>query len=132
MLLFKPKLTTPLDRLCDSLIFLLLLGIFGQMAAANVPWQRQYKIKPNQTARLTPADVVGPDGLVYPNWTKCGVQGGVSNAKVMLSVEDFGAKSDDDADDSDALAKACEAAGKRGGGAILLSEGTYYLDSTRP
>jgi len=128
MLLFKPKLTTPLDRLCDSLIFLLLLGIFGQMAAANVPWQRQYKIKPNQTARLTPADVVGPDGLVYPNWTKCGVQGGVSNAKVMLSVEDFGAKSDDDADDSDALAKACEAAGKRGGGAILLSEGTYYLD----
>ena len=65
---------------------------------------------------------------MYPNWTKCGVQGGIPNIKAVASIEDFGAKADDDADDSEALAKACEAAGKMGGGAVLLGEGTYYLD----
>jgi len=93
-----------------------------------VPWERQYKIKPNEKNRLTPADVLGPDGIVYPNWTKCGVQGGIPKVKAVTSIEDFGAKADDDADDSRALAKACEAAGKMGGGAVLLGEGIYYLD----
>lgn len=93
-----------------------------------IPWQRQYKIKPNEKDRLTPADVVGPDGIVYPNWTKCGVQGGIPKVEVVAKIEDFGAKANDDTDDSQALAKACEAAGKMGGGAVVLGEGTYYLD----
>jgi len=92
------------------------------------PWEGQYKIRPEQTDRLTPADVVGPDGIVYPNWTKCGVQGGIPDVEAFGTVEDFGAKADDDGDDSEALAKACEAAGEAGGGAVLLGEGTYYLD----
>ncbi|NUP99359.1 MAG: hypothetical protein HUU35_05830, partial [Armatimonadetes bacterium] len=29
------------------------------------PWTPQYKLRPDETARLTAADVVGPDGLVY-------------------------------------------------------------------
>ncbi|MHC4867642.1 MAG: glycosyl hydrolase family 28-related protein, partial [Planctomycetota bacterium] len=91
-------------------------------------WERQYKIKPSQKTRLTPADVLGPDGIVYPNWTKCGVQGGIPKAQAVVSIEDFGAKADDEVDDSEALAKACEAAGKMGGGAVLLGEGLYYLD----
>ena len=95
--------------------------------AAEAPWQRLYKIKPDQKARLTPADVVGPDGIVYPNWTKCGVQGGIPDVKVVAKIEDFGAKADDNTDDSQALAEACKAAGKNGG-VVLLGEGIYCLD----
>jgi hypothetical protein len=125
-----------LVRLAGTVIFLVLLGMFCHLANGNspikvgsaVPWERQYKIKPNEKARLTRADVLGPDGIVYPNWTKCGVQGGIPEARVVASIEDFGAKADDEADDSKALAKACQAAGKSGGGAVLLGEGLYYLD----
>jgi hypothetical protein len=117
-------------------IFLILFGIFSQSADGNsskrtesaIPWERQYKIKPNEKARLTAADVIGPDGIVYPNWTKCGVQGGIPKVKAVVSIEDFGAKANDQIDDSEALAKACLAAGKMGGGAVLLGEGLYYLD----
>ena len=136
MPLFRLRSVLPFDRLAGPLVLALFLGTFVHTATANsasqanaaVPWQRQYKIKPNETARLTPADVVGPDGLVYPNWTKCGVQGGIPDIKAVLSVEDFGARADDDADDSKALARACQAAAQKGGGAVLLGEGTYYLD----
>jgi len=104
---------------------------FGLMSvychAAEAPWARLYKIKPNEKDRLTAADVVGPDGIVYPNWTKCGVQGGIPEVKVVARIEDFGAKADDNTDDSQALAKACRAAGKNGG-AVLLGEGIYCLD----
>ncbi|MBM4049689.1 MAG: right-handed parallel beta-helix repeat-containing protein [Planctomycetes bacterium] len=92
------------------------------------PWDGQYKIRPDETQRLTPADVVGPDGIVYPNWTKVGVQGGIPQVKPFGRIEDFGGKADDDGDDSDALDKACRAAGEAGGGAVMLSAGTYYLD----
>ncbi len=97
-------------------------------AANAVPWERLYKIKPSETSRMTPADVLGPDGIVYPNWTHCGVQGGIPQVEPVNRIEDFGAKADDNLDDSSALAQACEAAGKKGGGAVLLGDGTYYLD----
>ena len=48
--------------------------------------------------------------------------------QTAVRIEDFGAKANDNNDDSQALAKACESAGKKGGGAVLLGEGTYYLD----
>ena len=119
-----------------AIIFLVLLGIFSRSADGSssnktrpeIPWERQYKIKPNEKARLTAADVIGPDGIVYPNWTKCGVQGGIPVVKAVVSIEDFGAKANDQIDDSEALVKACLAAGKMGGGAVLLGEGLYYLD----
>ncbi|MBN2272353.1 MAG: right-handed parallel beta-helix repeat-containing protein [Sedimentisphaerales bacterium] len=113
----------------------LFLSALSVQAQSPVPWERQYKIKASDTARLTPADVAGPDGIVYPNWTRCGVQplgplggGGIPNIKVAARIEEFGGTANDDADDSQALAKACEAAGDKGGGAVLLGEGTYYLD----
>ncbi len=95
---------------------------------SGIPWERQYKIRPQEKERLTPVDVVGPDGLVYPNWSRTGVQGGIPSVKVAASLEDFGAKANDDADDSEALRRACEAVGKKGGGAVLAGDGTYHLD----
>lgn len=92
------------------------------------PWTGQYKIKATDTARLTAADFVGPDGMAYPNWTRCGVQGGIPEVPVVNKIEDFGGQADDGKDDSDALSHACEAAGKKGGGAVLLGKGTYHLD----
>ncbi len=134
MRLSRFTIKIPLLHLTSSVILLsvmLNLSANGNSTtgAANAPpWKRQYKIKPEEKTKLTAADVVGPDGIVYPNWTKCGVQGGIPEVKAVASIEDFGARADDDADDSEALAKACRAAGEKGGGAVLLSEGVYYLD----
>ena len=96
--------------------------------AARPPWEGRYKIRPDQKARLTPADVVGPDGLVYPNWTRCGVPGGIPKVAVGARIEAFGGKANDGVDDSAALDRACRAVGGKGGGAVLLGPGTYHLD----
>jgi hypothetical protein len=134
MRLNRFTITAPLLHLTSSVILLSVMFSFladgkSTVRAANaLPWEGQYKIKSDEKARLTAADVVGPDGIVYPDWTKCGVQGGMPEVKAVATIEQFGAKADDDADDSEALAKACEAAGKMGGGAVLLGEGVYYMD----
>ncbi len=119
-----------LGHTCSSLVLGIALCAGTSAATAGdetVPWPHQYKIRPEQKDRLTAADVVGPDGIVYPNWTQCGVQGGIPTVNVVAKVEDFGARANDDVDDSQALHAACEAAG-RTGGAVLIGEGTYYLD----
>jgi len=130
MRLNRFTISTKLTYLICPVIVLLLSLTFASASetASAPPWQRQYKIKPDEKGRLTAADVVGPDGIVYPNWTKCGVQGGIPDVKTVVKIEDFGGKADDDNDDSEALAKACLAAGNKGGGAVLLGEGVYYLD----
>ncbi len=97
-------------------------------SSAQPPWPGQYKLRPTDKERLTEADVVGPDGLVYPNWTRCGVQGGIPKIPPFAPIEQYGGRANDEADDSAALQAACEAAGQAGGGAILLGPGTYYLD----
>ncbi|HQL08415.1 MAG TPA: glycosyl hydrolase family 28-related protein, partial [Lentisphaeria bacterium] len=91
------------------------------------PWPPQYKINPLETHRLTAADVVGPDGIVYPDWRRCGVEGGIPDIPAAARLSDFGAKADDDRDDSVALAAAC-AALPADGGAIILDAGTYHFD----
>jgi len=101
---------------------------FAQEAAPRPPWKGQYKIRPHEKDRLTPADVVGPDGVVYPNWTKCGVQGGIPAVRTVARIEDFGGRADDGKDDSPALDAACRAAGEKGAGAVALGAGTYHLD----
>jgi len=112
--------------------YLILSGTLSALAgdATNTPpWKGQYKIKPHETNRMTPADVLGPDGIVYPNWTKCGVQGGIPRVREVASIESFGGMPHDNADDSEALAKACEAIGKKGGGAVSLGQGIYRHDN---
>jgi len=108
-----------------------LLAIAASCCAAEFggrPWAGQYKIRPDQTERLTAADVVGPDGLVYPNWTKCGVQNDGPRTSRTVSLETAGGKADDDKDDSAALARACEQVGRAGGGVVTIGEGIWHLD----
>lgn len=85
-------------------------------------WPAQYKIKPNETSRLTEADVVGPDGIVYPNWTHVGVRGGIPNivVKARLAVSSG-------SEISETLEKEAAKLGQAGG-AILIPPGTFYLD----
>ncbi len=92
------------------------------------PWDATYKLRPDDTDRLTGADVVGPNGIVYPNWTRTGVQGDIPDVPAFCRIEDYGGRADDGTDDSAALDAACRAAGEAGGGAVLLSEGTWHLD----
>lgn len=92
------------------------------------PWPSLYKIKPDQKHRLTAADVVGPDGIVYPNWTRTGVQGGIPKVRAVATVEAHGGVANDGEDDAAALQKSCDTLGKSGGGAVVLGEGTYYLN----
>ena len=92
------------------------------------PWPAQYKIKPEEKGRLTAADVVGPDGIVYPDWTHAGVPGGIPRVAVRARAEEFGARPDDGKDDADALERAAESVGAKGGGVLLLAPGEYHLD----
>ncbi len=94
----------------------------------NPPFEGQYKIRPHEKEKLTAADLVGPDGLVYPDWRYAGVQGGIPRVPVKVRAADFGAKPNDQLDDSTALQKAVDAVGQGGGGAILLDAGVYQLD----
>ncbi len=118
-------------RLAARFAFLALLGPSVIQAAddpAETPWEGQYKIRADEQERLTEADVVGPDGLVYPDWTYAGVPGGIPDVPVQARLADFGGKPDDDRDDSAALERAAEQVGASGGGAVLLESGTYHLD----
>jgi hypothetical protein len=87
------------------------------------PYAGCYKIKPEETARLTAADVPGPDGIVYPDWRLAGVQGGIPDLPVAVRLE-----APPEQDIADSLEQACADAAKRGGGAVLIGTGTYYLD----
>lgn len=92
------------------------------------PFSGQYKIRPSEKEKLTAADVVGPDGIVYPDWRYAGVQGGIPDVPVKAKLADYQAVPDDGKDDSIALQQAVDAVGKLGGGAVLLDAGTYHLD----
>ena len=129
MLLYIP-LTRSRFHCIIGLLTIICLFSVSHAASREIkpPWEGQYKIKAHESGRLTPADVIGPDGIVYPNWTKCGVQGGITSVKAFATIEKFGGKANDNLDDSAALDRACRAAGKNGGGAVVLDEGTYYLD----
>jgi hypothetical protein len=70
----------------------------------------------------------GPDGLDYPDFRFAGVPGGIPQVPEFVRLADFGAVPDDGLDDSSALARAVAAAGKKGGGAVVIGPGLWHLD----
>jgi len=92
------------------------------------PWEGTYKIRAHETEKLTAADVVGPDGIAYPNWTNVGIPGGIPDLANTLSAADYGMVPNDEGDDSAALKKAVAALRDQGGGVLFIPEGVYYLD----
>lgn len=87
------------------------------------PWTPQYKIRPQETAKLTPADFPGPDGIVYPDFTYAGARAEVlaraGTAELKLAVRD-------DEDIYPALRKAVDGL-PAGGGTIRIPAGRFTM-----
>jgi hypothetical protein len=129
----KPRLT----------FLLALLLAASACSSSEAPWPSQYHISPWETDRLTAADVVGPDGIAYPDFTKAGVTGGIPDIKkkdvraeyAIFDVTNlaYGALADDNQPDDQAVAKACADAlanAAKGGKSILhFPAGTFHLSS---
>jgi len=92
------------------------------------PWEGTYKIRAHEIDKLTAADVVGPDGIAYPNWRNVGIPGGIPELGNSMTADAFGAIPDDDLDDSEALQAGIDHLENEGGGVLLIGEGTFYLD----
>ncbi|WP_224364706.1 carbohydrate binding domain-containing protein [Hyalangium versicolor] len=75
------------------------------------------------------ADVMGPDGIIYPDWTYAGVPGGIPTQLASCgSVTSYGAVANDNLDDAAALEAAAEACFQAGGGVVSIPAGTFHLD----
>lgn len=92
------------------------------------PWKGTYKIRGYEKDKLTAADVVGPDGIAYPNWTHVGIPGGIPELGDSMPLDGFGAIPDDSLDDSGAIQDGINHLANEGGGVLFIPEGTYYLD----
>ncbi|MBC8874811.1 MAG: right-handed parallel beta-helix repeat-containing protein [Planctomycetes bacterium] len=123
---------TTVTRRHAMLLVLALCGVSTPSVRADEgngpPWDPSYKIKPHESGRLTAADVVGPDGIVYPDWRFAGVPGGIPEVPECARIDEFGGKADDGLDDSQALESGAQTVARRGGGALVLGAGTYHLD----
>ena len=114
-------------------LFFIIVTLCSRITTAAEPpegprWEATYKIKPHEKQRLTAADVVGPDGIVYPDWRYAGVPGGIPTVSDRARIGQFGGKPDDGQDDSRALAEGAARVAGQGGGALVLEAGTYHLD----
>ena len=76
--------------------------------------------------RLTAADVIGPDGHIYPDFSFAGIPGGIPKPPVRIRLKDMGAQPGSDI--SKMLEDAAKKVAAAGGGAVLIDEGEYYLD----
>jgi hypothetical protein len=94
---------------------------------AEAPWPGSYKLRPAEQSRLTAADVLGPDGLVYPDWRFAGVPGGIPEIPVKVRLVNLGALPG--ADISALIEQAAGQVAATGGGAIEIGEGEFHLDA---
>jgi hypothetical protein len=91
-LVYAPEGTAAAEIWVHSYMAAIVSGYLDDLALVKLPfadqppWPGQYKLRPDQKDRLTAADVVGPDGIIYPNWTKCGVEGGIPTVADRKSV----------------------------------------------
>ncbi len=80
-------------------------------------------------AQLTPADIVGPDGIIYPDWRQAGKPGGIpTNLVVRTSITNYSGFPNDNLDDASALEQAAIYAASQGGGVVSIPAGNFYLD----
>lgn len=102
-----------------------------QLKAAPIPvtapWEGSYKIRPDESTRLTAADVIGPDGKVYPDWTWAGVPGGIPDRPVVVRLAELGAV--EGSEIAGLLEQAAAQVSAAGGGAVEIGEGTFSLES---
>ncbi|MDY7229321.1 carbohydrate binding domain-containing protein [Hyalangium rubrum] len=98
-----------------SLALVLALGLFPRTGLRAQTWNA--------------ADVLGPDGIIYPDWSFAGVPGGIPTGGADCgSVTLQGAVANDNLDDSAALEAAATACGQAGGGVISIPAGSFHLD----
>jgi hypothetical protein len=95
-------------------------------SATNRPWPPQYRIRSEEKARLTAADLVGPDGIVYPDFRRAGVPGGIPELPVKV---DLTGKISPNSDISAILEREADALGRSGGGVLYIPAGTYRLEN---
>ncbi len=81
-------------------------------------------------AELSGADMRGPDGVTYPDFSRSGIPGGIPDIPVVIDASTLGATPDDGEDDSAGIQAAVFAAAAKGGGAVLLPAGEYHIDRT--
>jgi hypothetical protein len=72
------------------------------------------------------ANIKGPDDVIYPNFSDAGVPGGIPDVPVVAKLEDYGGRVGSNI--ADALEKGVSAVMAKGGGALLIGPGTFYLD----
>ena len=124
-----------MSKLSQSVkLFACLGSLFGsavQGADAVKGGDITYTPRQSTSAELWADYVKNPDtNTNIPNCSYAGYQCGekaLPEPKVVANVKDFGAKADDQADDTEAFKKAVAAAKQAGGGAILVPAGTYRL-----
>jgi hypothetical protein len=89
-------------------------------------WTPQYKIRPHEKQRLTAADVVGPDGIVYPDFSRAGLRSPVKCFNEM-KISKFGGFPNDGKDDYEAFRRGIATLAQAGGGTLVLDAGKYEL-----
>ncbi|WP_309383055.1 carbohydrate binding domain-containing protein [Cerasicoccus frondis] len=94
--------------------------------APTPPWVGTYKLEAG-ASDLTVADVVGPDGLVYPDWRMAGIAGGIPHLPTVVGPEFF--EGSESGDIGPLINEALEIAAKTGGGAVELPAGVFSLES---
>lgn len=122
---------SPKTTILKATIWLVLTAL-SQPSSAQQASQSDFKTGAPQSKTVglaTKADIVGPDGVVYPDFSRAGLPGGIPNVPVKLRAEDFGAIAGDELDDSAAVQKVVEALGEAGG-TVSLGAGTFFFDET--
>lgn len=101
----------------------------NQADYAELRWKPQYKLYADEVEKLTPADIVGPDGIIYPDFRYAGIPGGIPDVPVVAKLSEFGGDGQDELNDLPAIQAAIAEIVKQGGGALEFGPGTFYLDA---
>lgn len=90
-------------------------------------WTPQYKTHDPASPLITRADMIGPDGIVYPDFTGAGLYA-VNNYSNEVRLEDFGGRPETGFDNFPAFMKALHRLYELGGGVLRIGEGEYELN----